>query len=448
MNLTTLLKIFNDNHCQKIYVKRLAANDNSKNQVYFGGNFDILNILPIKDIVPDDSGECKRTRFKTKLDFYWVNLQGALTIAPEAQLILYPRYPEVRFSGFLKNSKDAPSDLMASRLEGRLLFLGVTNNGKIIGHVTAYDSSISREFNSLKNINVIGIFEELTIDHGKIELNPKEKLIAELRRIHNLGWIDAKRLNSQRELLPCIHSNCGGYTLEAELGITPNGYSEPDYLGWEVKQFAVKDFERYTSAIITLMTPEPTHGYYANAGVEDFIRKYGYSDKSGRKDRFNFGGIYKHGIVNPTTKLKLIVSGFDISNKKIDNADGFIGLIDEEENIAASWSFASLLKHWNTKHANACYIPSMKRENENLNAFCSQQYCFGNKIILGSLTDFSLFLLNIQKGIIYYDPAIKHELAIAGVRKQQVKRRSQFRIKSLYLQDLYKKYEILDLKSP
>jgi hypothetical protein len=30
-------------------------------------------------------------------------------------------------------------------------------------------------------------------------------------------------------------SNCGGYTLEAELGATPNGYSEPDFMGWEIK---------------------------------------------------------------------------------------------------------------------------------------------------------------------------------------------------------------------
>lgn len=446
MNLTTLLRIFNDKHCQKIYVKRLAANDNSKNQVYFGGNFDILNILPIKDIIPDDKGEWKRTRFKTKLDFYWLSSDGVLTEAPEAQLILYPKYPEVRFSGFLKKSNNAPSELMANRIEGRLLFLGVARAGKIIGYVTAPDSLITKEFNSLRNKNEIGIFEEIIIDHGKIGINPKEKLIAELRRIHNLGWIDAKRLNSKREVLPCVHSNCGGYTLEAELGITPNGYSEPDYFGWEVKQFAVKDFERYASAIITLMTPEPTHGIYANTGVEEFIKKYGYVDKHGREARMNFGGIHKNGIVNPTTKLKLIVSGFDISNKKIDNADGFIGLIDEKENIAASWSFASLLKHWNTKHANACYIPSMKRKSENLNAFCSQQYCFGHKIILGSLTDFSLFLLSIQKGIIYYDPGIKLELAIAGVRNQQIKRRSQFRIKSLHLPSLYKKNEVFDLK--
>jgi len=35
-------------------------------------------------------------------------------------------------------------------------------------------------------------------------------------------------------------SNRGGYTLEAELGITPNGYSEPDFMGWEKNNLAYR----------------------------------------------------------------------------------------------------------------------------------------------------------------------------------------------------------------
>jgi hypothetical protein len=36
---------------------------------------------------------------------------------------------------------------------------------------------------------------------------------------------------------------------------------EPDFLGWEVKQFAVEGFERIESAKpITMMTPEPDGG--------------------------------------------------------------------------------------------------------------------------------------------------------------------------------------------
>lgn len=230
------------------------------------------------------------------------------------------------------------------------------------------------------------------------------------------------------------------------MGITPNGYSEPDYLGWEIKQFAVKDFMKYNSSVVTLMTPEPTHGFYVDSGVESFIRKYGYEDKMGREARLNFGGIHKFGGIQQSTNLKLIIEGFDSETKKIIDTNGFIGLVDTKENIAASWSFASLLKHWNTKHAKACYVPSLIRKDTELYPFSKQQYFYGNNIMLGNETDFSLFLNQVENGNIYYDPGIKLELAIDGERKQNIKRRSQFRIKSGNLAKLYKKNEVIDIQ--
>jgi hypothetical protein len=52
------------------------------------------------------------------------------------------------------------------------------------------------------------------------------------------------------------------------LGISPNGRSEPDYLGWELKA--------YSGSRITLMTPEPNGGLYGEKGVAEFLRTYGY----------------------------------------------------------------------------------------------------------------------------------------------------------------------------
>ncbi|MFY7840253.1 MAG: MvaI/BcnI family restriction endonuclease [Lacibacter sp.] len=445
MTLKHLLKLFSDKNCRKVYVKRLSPNDNSKNQVYLGGSFDVLNILPIKEISTDDEGDWKRTRFKTKLDFSWIDHEGKLIIAPEAQLILYPKYPEVRFSGFLKGAKGAPSELMANRIDQRLLFLGISIEGKIIGHVVSPESELSNEFDSLQDLNDVGVFKEITLQGEVIQLDSKKQLIEELKRIHQLGWIDSKRLDKDRNILPCVSSNCGGYTLEAELGITPNGYSEPDFLGWEVKQFAVKDFKKYNSSVVTLMTPEPTNGFYVDQGIESFIRKYGYEDKLGREARLNFGGIHKFGSIQETTKLKLVIEGFDSDSKKIIDTGGFIGLVDMKDTVAASWSFVSLLKHWNTKHANACYVPSLIRKDENLYPFSKQQYYYGNHIMLGSSTDFSLFLNQVESGSIYYDPGIKLELAIDGKRKQNIKRRSQFRIKSGNLISIYRNNEIVDV---
>ncbi|MBK7122950.1 MAG: hypothetical protein IPH68_09170 [Chitinophagaceae bacterium] len=121
--------------------------------------------------------------------------------------------------------------------------------------------STFEEFDALSDLSDVGVFKEITLEGTSIQINSKKQLIKKLKRIHQLGWINSRRLDKNKNILPCISSNCGGYTLEAELGITPNGYSEPDYLGWEVKQFAVKDFKKYNSSVVTLMTPEPTHGF-------------------------------------------------------------------------------------------------------------------------------------------------------------------------------------------
>ena len=230
-------------------------------------------------------------------------------------------------------------------------------------------------------------------------------------------------------MLPCQAPNCGGYTLEAELGITPNGYSEPDYLGWEVKQFGVTNFARINSAVITLMTPEPTDGIYKTRGAEKFIKQYGYADRIGREDRMNFGGIHKTGIRHPLTNLELQLIGFDTASGTIRNTNGRIALVDIHNNEAASWSFSSMLLHWNRKHNQACYVPSLSDTTQ------QRKYKYGNNVILGTGTDFQLFLKQMAIGNIYYDPGIKMENIST---KPKIKKRSQFRIKSQHLSSLYK----------
>lgn len=445
MGLKELLSIYNSLKCSNLYVKRLAANDNSKNQPYFGGNFEVLNMLPAGEIIADQSAINKEPIFKARLNFYWVDEKGETAVAPRAKLILYPQYPEVRFSGYLQGCKNAPSALMGTqaRIPNRLLFIGVTNDGKTIGHVVAPDSEIAKEFNSIESLEYNGVFYILPLQQNNTQFENRRKLLLELKRINSIGWINSKRLDNGSNILPCNSSNCGGYTLEAELGITPNGFSEPDYLGWEVKQFGVKGFNKIDSSVITLMTPEPTHGYYVDFGVEKFIRNYGYPDKKGREARLNFGGIHKNNTITKSTNLKTVLVGYDIDSNKITDSSGYIGLIDNNDSIAASWSFTSLLKHWNTKHANACYVPSVNRKIDG--EIYKQQYQFGNKILLGSGTDFSLFLQQFSNGNIVYDPGIKLELEIEGQRKQNVKRRSQFRIRSSNLVSLYRNNEIVNL---
>ena len=67
---------------------------------------------------------------------------------------------------------------------------------------------------------------------------------------------------------------------------------------------------------------------------------------------------------------------------------------------------------------------------------------YGNNVILGTGTDFQLFLKEMANGHVYYDPGIKLENMST---KPAIKKRSQFRIKSENLTNLYKVNEIVDL---
>lgn len=433
MNLTNLKSLFAEKGCQKIYIKKLSPNDNSKNQVYLGGSFEILNVLPISGIRTEAAGDWNRERFKASLNFSWIGDDGNIYPAPNSQLILYPKYPEVRFSGFLAGCENSPSELMTQRLANRLLFFSVANNGTVLGYVASPSSEIANDFNSVETTDEHGIFKIIDLPQAQ---NNRERLLAELYRIHQLDWIVSKRLDREGNILPCLSSNCGGYTLEAELGITPNGYSEPDYLGWEVKQFGVTNFARINSSVVTLMTPEPTNGYYVSEGVEAFIRRYGYEDLVGRADRMNFGGIHKSGERHARTNLKIELVGFDQTTGKIRNTEGKIALLDTDNNEAASWSFSSLLLHWNRKHNQACYVPSLSDIAD------GRKYKYGDTVILGTGTDFQLFLSQMALGNIYYDPGIKLENIST---RPKVKRRSQFRIKSQHLRNLYRTSEVVSL---
>ncbi len=88
---------------ERVIFKLLANNDNSKQQIYLGCDFDVLRLIKHGDLVAGDNQEsAKGPMFKASLNFHWINLQGVTEKANGAQLILYPRYPEVRMSGFVR----------------------------------------------------------------------------------------------------------------------------------------------------------------------------------------------------------------------------------------------------------------------------------------------------------------------------------------------------------
>lgn len=419
--------LMRDAGVQRLYLKRLAPNDNSKNQVYLGPGFEALNIIPNSGIREDRAGT--NPILKAAVVFRWIESSGAQHEAPGTQLILYPQYPEVRMSGFLKGCRAAPSAVMASRDPGRVLLMGVTGRGEVIGWAAAHDHPVVAEINALGEFRKAGVFEEIPL----LAEDSRRSLLDELARIHRLDWIDSKRLRSDGTEGPCNASNCGGYTLEAELGITPNGFSDPDFLGWEVKQHGVADFTRLGSGSpITLMTPEPTGGIYRDEGPEAFIRRFGYEDTQGRADRLNFGGIYRAGERAERTGVTLILDGYNAESGRIEDVTKGITLVSSDDEIAAVWHYSGLIAHWQRKHERAAYVPSQNRTDPH------RQYRYGREVLLGEGTDFLKFLRAMATGAVYYDPGIKLEGASgAGT----VKRRSQFRIKWQNLPTLYTRAE-------
>jgi len=165
-------------------------------------------------------------------------------------------------------------------------------------------------------------------------------------------------------------------------------------------------------------------------------RRFGYPDRNGREDRFNFGGIHKVGERHPNTGLTMTLIGFDVSKGRITDAGGSIALLDDSEVVAAEWAFSGLLEHWSRKHMRAVYVPSMSRTDP------KRQYAYGDKVRLGQSTDALRLLSALAAGSVYYDPGIKLENAST---KPTTKRRSQFRIASKSVGELYHTLETVNV---
>jgi hypothetical protein len=436
-SLAQLLDLMRYHGAHRIYAKRLSPNDNSKNQVYLGGGFSALNVIPHGDIYTDAANIAGsvRDRAKADVEFYWVDENGRHR-APDANLILYPKYPEVRMSGFLRGCNAAPGDLLTVRDEGRVLFFGVTQTGAVLGYATDAASPITAGL-AAAAWPTLGVFIELPLSLAA-PVDTRTILLGQLRRIYERQWIGSQKLARDGTKTPYSARNAGGYTLEAELGIHPNGNAEPDFMGWEIKQYGVRDFTKFApKSVVTLMTPEPTGGLYKSEGVPEFLRRFGYADKNDKPDRINFGGVYTcQKARHAETGLRMILNGYDAAAGTItDMADG-LALVTEAGEQAATWSFVGMMKHWNKKHAQAAYVPSLHRSPP-------PEYAYGPRILLCEETDFMLFLKAFASGEVYYDPAIKFEDASSA--QPTLHRRSQFRVRHPQLTRLYHRHEFVSL---
>lgn len=429
---------------REVLVKYLAPNDNSKNQIYLAGDISSLGLLPTGQVEFND-GTSKKLHpdrrgpiYRAALDLWWLMPDGELAQAPNSKFILYPQYSEVRLSGFLSGCRAPPSELFdphkRGREPGRVLIFAPLPDRKVISAVFPQDSDEARALRAIAG-EPYGVLHRFDLATGP-ELSSEDRLLGELQRIHRLGWLDPVYLERDGSFRPCRGSNCGGVTLESHLGITANGYAEPDFHGWEVKQHSVGSWAKPAASRITLMTPEPSGGAYVEEGPKYFVRKWGYADQRGRENRLNFGGIYRvGGLPHERTGLRLVLVGFDEPTGSF-KGDGSVMLVDGDEGIAASWSFAKLIDHWKRKHAKAAFVPSIVRFEP------STQYQYGANVALAEGGRFNLLLRAFAYGSVHYDPGIKLE-NVGGVEK--LKRRSQFRIDSRLIDSLYETYRRVEL---
>ena len=447
LSINSLINIFKNEDVIHIYYKLLSPNDNSKNQPYMAGHLTELGFIPTGEITESktssrkNSNPKRQVKYSVDLDYSWISPEGDLYSAPNAKLIYYPQYPEVRLSGFVtKCDFDMGGwmdPLKKGRSQGRILFFGVTKSKKILAYLAVPDSRVAKEIYDYPSVEITGVFKELN-EKGKLEkASSKDILLQELRRIHLQNWIKSKRFNRDGVIMPYTAQNGGGYTLEAELGVIPNGYADPDFMGWEIKQFGVKRCDLINSKALTLMTPEPDSGFYADHGAEAFIRKYGYKSEK-TKDRMDFTGRHFAGEICERSGLTLVTEGYDKANNVITDASGCIALLDSKGNPASAWTFKKIMEHWKRKHAKAAYIPSISRKE--IDSGKSYNYC--NNVRLFEGTTFNRLLQAITESQVYYDPGIKLENAST---KPKTKRRSQFRIKSKQLKHLYEKQSDIDV---
>lgn len=430
--LADVAGIMRRNGAEIVIFKLLANNDNSKQQVYFGSDFKILRNIPTGDIYEDGYSEKKGAIFKADVPLSWVDLHGNIEAAEGSQFILYPKYPEVRLSGFVKGCGLAPSHLMQPPTKeereqrlghtlNRCLVLGIRRD-RVLAYVSSWEDQLSFEaaqrIESGESELFTTVFYEYT--DGIRTVSTRDKLIHRLTEIHRMGFIESSRLDKHANRIPYVAQNSAGLTLESFFGITPNGRSEPDFMDWELKA--------HSSGAVTLMTPEPDTGTYLD-DLPSFLDSYATSRSA---EKVNFASIHKMNELNAKSSLTMRLTGFNPRKGEITDPKGGMMLMDSSGTIAAGWSYEKLLNHWKRKHANTCFVGYRKEVRD------VPHFEYGPEIRLCRGAGIKNYLTALSDSVIYYDPGINMKL-IDG--KWKSKKRNQFRIKWRDVPSIYDETE-------
>ncbi|MBX9446003.1 MvaI/BcnI family restriction endonuclease [Dickeya chrysanthemi] len=403
------------NGAKRIIIKRLSNNDNSKQQIYLGSDFSVIKSLPIGNIVSCGMSK-KGAIFKAPIDWFWLSFDGNKEQANGAQVILYPKYPEIRLSGLIKGCSIAPSHLLQPPTKeereermgvSRYLIIGISD-GAVFSYISSWGDELSCEIDVIAgNEGIKPVFSVFYEYYHELE-NSEEILLRKLKEIHDLGFVASQRLNKKGEIIAYKAKNGAGFTLESLFNIKPNGSSEPDFMGWELKA--------HSGSVVTLMTPEPDAGLYVE-NIHNFMSNYHTNQKP---DRVDFASIHRMSVYNEKTGLMLNLEGYDFRKQEIIDPDGGLFLRDSDGEIAAGWSFSKILDHWKRKHSKTCFVHYRVKKDEH------PSYLFGPQITLADGNDIKKFMSALSASKVYYDPAINIKY---NNEKKKIKKRNQFRMK-------------------
>lgn len=404
ISLNQLLTLLGGQGVRTAYVKLLSAQqDNSKNQIYLGGGLDgVTNLFPatIHSRAASESTGKRRSsagapKLEARLNFAWLGGNGDRTDAPNTRIIDYFQYPEVRLSGFLKDS-DGP-DALRRDAQGqygrRILVMGTATDGKVVGLVlTERDDPLVASFPDLPFAARGGVLRTLIVD-GTPDASPAQLLHNQMTAVVRGGWYTS-RINRGGVVGPFAGAQGGGYTLEALLGVAANGNKAPDLHGYEIKS--------YSGSRISLMTPTPDLGFQGKHTFREFMERWAHPGDKG-DGSLRFTGLHRVGITNVRTGLAMRVRGYDrLEDRFGDPAEIVVELIHGDSGeVAAGWSLEKLGNCWNAKHANALYIALEKRNADDGLA----EYRYASRWLIGRGTDVWRLLRAIDRGTVFYDPA-------------------------------------------
>lgn len=434
INLEKISDIMKKGGARRIIIKQLANNDNSKQQIYLGSDFSVMQDLPLGNI--ESSGMSKKGAiFKAPLNLFWITSDGYKEQAKDSQIILYPKYPEIRLSGIINKCLIAPSHLMKPptreerdfrQKNNRFLIIGICEDF-VLAFMSSWDDLMSKEIKKLIDDKAVKPIFSVFYEYFSSTHDSRNTLLKRLKEIYYKGYIQSQRLDKNGNIIEYNARNGAGFTLESLFKIIPNGRAEPDFIDWELKA--------HSGNVVTLMTPEPNVGMYVN-DIYHFMSEYASSKKT---DRVDFASIHKVGYKNAKTNLTLSLEGYDIYKEDITNPNGGLMLRNIEGELIAGWSFEKLLNHWKIKHSQTCFIPYAVKELE-LKKF----YHYGPFVTLATGAELKKFFTALATATIYYDPGINIKYS-NGVPK--VKKRNQFRIKWNDIKGLYTKIEEVNLIS-